>query len=102
MATITINIPVDKEQWVLDGLALAYDYQENIENPLFDGEIPEDPIGNPRNIPNPESKAVFTRNKIVEYIKGVVKAYGADVVAANETLVDAKTAAADTVDADIT
>ena len=69
MATITINIPVDKEEWVLDGLALSYNYIENIENPLFDSELPEDPIENPFLIPNPQSKAAFVKEHIIEKLK---------------------------------
>ena len=69
MATININIPVDKEVWVLNGLALQYNYQETIENPLYDVGEPIDPITNPFSIPNPQSKAVFIKEHIMSNLK---------------------------------
>jgi hypothetical protein len=69
MATITINIPVDKEDWVLDGLAVSFNYQTDIPNPLFDDQLPEDPIENPLTIPNPVTKAGHAKAGIIEVIK---------------------------------
>jgi hypothetical protein len=65
MATITINIPVNKEAWVLGGFAIRYGYEVDLNNPNFDDriEIPnpayddqiaEDPDTNPTTIPNPD------------------------------------------------
>ena len=91
MATITINIPVDKEAWVLGGLSMRfgypdmvtnpnYDAQEFIPNPAYDDQIPEDPDTNPSTIPNPtydpalqianpQSKAAFVKENIIELLK---------------------------------
>jgi len=69
MATITINIPTDKVTWVLDGMALRYGYQTDIENPAFDHDLPEDPDTNPTTIPNPESKGAFAKRFVIMHIK---------------------------------
>jgi len=69
MATITINIPVDKEDWVLNGLALRYNYTDNVANPSFNNELPEDPITNPTTIPNPETKAQFVKARLIDHMK---------------------------------
>ena len=69
MTTITINIPADKEVWFLDGLALSYHYDDTIENPLHDNGIADNPITNPKRIDNPESKASFIKNYIINKLK---------------------------------
>ena len=69
MAQITINIPVDKEDWVLDGFAERFGYLVNVSNPLFDEGLPEDPDTNPLTIPNPESKQAFAKRMIIDLIK---------------------------------
>jgi len=72
MATITINIPVDKEEWVLNGLAIRYGHEDTIPNPLFDEELEEDSSTNPATIPNPQSKAQFAKARIIDHIKAEV------------------------------
>ncbi len=52
MATIKINIPTDKVDWVMDGFAIRFAYQEQIDMN-----------------PNPESKAAFTKRMIIHMIK---------------------------------
>lgn len=69
MATITINIPVDKEDWVLDGFAIRFGYQDLVANPAYDDQLPEDPITNPQTIDNPESKEAFAKRMIIHMIK---------------------------------
>jgi len=58
MATITINIPVDKEDAVLDAFAAFYSYQEFIGGS-----------------PNPQSKPAFAKEKIIDYMKQVYTSY---------------------------
>jgi hypothetical protein len=91
MAQITINIPVDKEDWVLDGWGAKFGYQTGVTNPSFDDrtdipnpayddQIPEDPETNPSTIPNPdydpnptitnpEVLPAFVKRMIIETIK---------------------------------
>ncbi len=69
MAKITINIPVDKEGWVLDGLALRFGYQDTVDNPNFDQIQPVDSETNPLKVPNPQSKAKFAKSMVIYMIK---------------------------------
>jgi hypothetical protein len=91
MATITITIPVDKEDWVLNGWGVRFGYQTgvtnpdfddrtHIPNPAYDDQIPEDPETNPSTIPNPdydpnpiitnpESLPAFVKRNIINIIK---------------------------------
>jgi hypothetical protein len=69
MATITINIPVDKEDWVLDGFALRFGYPLQVPNPDYDNEVPIDPVTNPVTIDNPETLPAFTKRMIIHLIK---------------------------------
>ena len=69
MATITINIPTDKEAWVLDGFAIRFSYQLQVENPDYDPEQPIDPVTNPQIIDNPETLPAFAKRMIIHMIK---------------------------------
>jgi hypothetical protein len=69
MATITINIPTDKETWVLDGFATRFGYPLQVANPAYDSEQPEDPILNPQTIDNPETLPAFAKRMIIHMIK---------------------------------
>lgn len=69
MATITINIPVDKEDWVLDGFAVRFGYPTQVPNPDYDDQIPVDPVTNPVMIDNPENKQAFAKRMIIHMIK---------------------------------
>ncbi len=69
MAKITINIPVDKEGWVLDGLALRFGYKDQVDNPDFDQVQPVDPETNPLKVPNPETKVKFAKSMVIYMIK---------------------------------
>ena len=69
MAKITINIPVGKEDWVMDGLALRFGYQETVDNPDFDHVKPVDPDANPLKVPNPETKVKFAKRMVIHMIK---------------------------------
>jgi len=69
MANITINIPDDKLPWVVDGFAKRFNYQEQVPNPDFDPEQPEDPVTNPLMIDNPEGKAAFAKKMLIHMIK---------------------------------
>ena len=69
MATVTINIPVDKEDWVIDGLAFRFGYSVLINNPDFRPEEPVDPDTNPQTIPNTQTKVEFAKAMIIAMIK---------------------------------
>ena len=69
MAQLIINIPEDKKDWVLDGMALRYGYDSSIANPLFDDQLAVDPSTNPLFIVNPQSKAAFAKETLIEHIK---------------------------------
>ena len=68
MANITITIPDNYVQDVLDAFAYIYRYQEMIEDP--DG-VPGPPDGEIPKIPNPESKAAFAKRMNANYIKEI-------------------------------
>jgi len=90
MATITINIPTNKVDWVLDGFAIRFAYQETVNNPDFDSEIPVDPETNPQTIDNPETLPAFAKRMIIHMIKSEANvghnqtSLAADAVIANE------------------
>lgn len=92
MATITINIPVDKEQWVLDGFKIRFNYQEQVDNPDFDSQQPVDAVTNPLTIPNPESLEAFAKRMIIHMIKSEAN------VGHNQVSMEANAVIANTVD----
>ena len=69
MATITINIPTDKEDWVLDGFAIRFGYPAMVDNPDYDDQLPVDPETNPLTIDNPETLQAFAKRMIIHMIK---------------------------------
>lgn len=90
MAELIINIPDDKLDYILEGLAIRFGYPPEVQNPEFnpymvdnpdyDPEKPEDPETNPILIPgegyngvesveNPQSKKDFAKERIIEFIK---------------------------------
>ena len=92
MATITINIPTDKEDWVLDGFAIRLGYSPQVPNPTYDPGEPTDPITNPETIDNPETKPQFTKRMIIHIIKTEAN------TGHNQTSMDANAVIANTVD----
>ena len=62
MATITINIPVDKEQYVIDGICAHFSYQTDIEDPENPGTL----------IPNPMTEQQFCKFLLIETMKNWV------------------------------
>lgn len=60
--TISINIPDAKLPAIITAFTTLYGYQDNVtENEVV--------------VPNPESKAQFTKRKIIEHLKEVVSSY---------------------------
>lgn len=57
---VTINIPDDKKDGVIEAFASAYNYRETIG---------EDVKGEP--IPNPQSKGQFAKGQVLKFIKNV-------------------------------
>ena len=63
MAKITIDIPDAVKDRVLNAISKAKGYHEMVDDPVNSEEM----------IANPQSKAEFVKNHLVEYIKGLVK-----------------------------
>jgi hypothetical protein len=63
MATITINIPDNVLQRVVNGVAVAHGYQERIP----------DPANPDATIPNPQTRAQFAKAMLVKFVKDSVK-----------------------------
>lgn len=70
MAKITIDIPDDVIQEVLNAYAFRFNYQETIYNPEYDRDLPEDE-NNPMSILNPESKALFAKRMLIDQVRNV-------------------------------
>lgn len=62
MAIIKLNIPDNRLQALIQAFATMYHYQDLIQNPAN----PEVEM-----IPNPQSKAAFAKQKIVEHLKDI-------------------------------
>ena len=62
-ASFTITIPDDKVQDVIEAYCKQYGYRETLEDGL----------------PNPETKAQFTKRQIRRYIRDVYTAYKTDL-----------------------
>lgn len=69
MAQLIIDIPAQDETWTFDGIKKRYGYQDNIPNPAYDDQIPEDPTTNPSTIVNPQSIEDFTKEQLIEILK---------------------------------
>tara|TARA_R100000426_G_C4720685_1_gene71974 strand:- start:134 stop:430 length:297 start_codon:yes stop_codon:yes gene_type:complete len=91
MAQFSIEIADADVDRVMNAVAANYNWPENVENPDFDlsEEVSET---NPKTIPNPEDKYVFTNR--------MVRAFLSDHVRAHETKV-AKKAAEDAINTSI-
>lgn len=69
--SITITIQDDaKAILLLDAFCIRFSYQSDIPNPLFDDQLPIDPIENPLTIPNPETKKNFVKRLTIEWWRG--------------------------------
>lgn len=64
---ITITIPDDKKEAIVDAFALQYGYQDTIPNPDYSPETKE----SLETITNPSSKEAFAKNILVSFIKQV-------------------------------
>jgi hypothetical protein len=63
MANVTITIPDDRLQRVLNKFAIAHGYQVNIPDPTTPGQ----------RIPNPQTRAQFLKAQIIKFIQESVK-----------------------------
>lgn len=63
MAQITLNIPNNKIDLILSAITETYNYSEFITDE--NGDL----------IPNPISKAEFSKGVLINYIKDIVKGY---------------------------
>ena len=66
---ITLTIPTEKVDIIIDTFCLKFNYQENISQ--FDPSTGE-PIGTE---PNPESKGAFTKRMFIQVLKREMKEY---------------------------
>ena len=74
MAQFAINIPDDQVGRVVDAMCSVYGYSDSIDNPNFDGSIPESEV-NSRSIPNPEARGQFANRKVREFLIENVRAH---------------------------
>lgn len=79
---ITITIDDADVQWIKDGLVAKLNYQEQIDNPNFDPELPVDPVTNPEFIDNPVPVNQFLKSEIIKFIK-VQATLGHNILASN-------------------
>lgn len=64
--SITITIQDDaKAVLLLNAVCFRFGYQDDIPNPLFDDQLPIDPIENPETIPNPQTKKQFVKEQTI-------------------------------------
>lgn len=75
MAQIVIPIPDTIAARVLLAFSNSYGYQTEIPNPAW---TPESGPEIPQLIPNPITRLVFSRSKLLDHIKDVVKASEAE------------------------
>jgi len=74
MAQFAINIPDSHVGRVVEAMCSVYGYSDSIDNPNFDGSIPESEA-NPRAISNPESRGQFANRKVREFLIENVRAH---------------------------
>ena len=60
---------------VITAMCANYNYKPEVPNPNFDPELPVDPVTNPENIPNPETRYQFTNRMGREYLMNNTVAY---------------------------
>ena len=75
MAQFSIAIADEDVNRVMDAVASNYGWEENVQNPNFDPNQPEDPATNPETIQNPENKYVFTNRIVRQFLSEHVAAY---------------------------
>lgn len=90
MATLSFTIPDEHLAGVVEAFAVKFGYQAQIQDPAVTDGI--------STIPNPQTKAAFAKEKMVQHIRFIYIKYKADVdaEAAIQTAKDAATADADT------
>ncbi len=71
MASITFTIPAGEATRVLDAFAAYHNYQDNVSNPAYDPDVDPPEL---QTIANPQTKAQFTKSKIIDFVKESVKA----------------------------
>jgi len=78
MPSVIFTYPDELQELVHNAACSQYGYLEEIDNPEFN---PEEIISesNPQMIPNSVSKSEFTRQVVIDFISGVVKAYSVTV-----------------------
>ena len=74
MAQFAIDIPDSHVGRVVEAMCSVCGYSDSIDNPNFDGSIPESEA-NPRAIPNPEARGQFANRKVREFLIENVRAH---------------------------
>lgn len=72
MAVISLDIGTNANR-IANAFAVAYGYQDNVPDPANPGAM----------IPNPDTKAVFTKKKIADFIRNTVIAVEAEKAASD-------------------
>tara|TARA_B100001939_G_C16866340_1_gene584279 strand:+ start:637 stop:936 length:300 start_codon:yes stop_codon:yes gene_type:complete len=75
MAVFSVQIDDADVARVLDAVAANYGRSDQIDNPDFNPELDEDPVSNPLQIDNPESKSVFANRMVRKFLSDHVAAY---------------------------
>ena len=66
--SVTITIQNDAKAIILlDAFCYRFGYQEDVPNPAFDDQQPEDPQTNPLTIPNPQTKKSFLKEMTIDW-----------------------------------
>jgi hypothetical protein len=87
---LIIKIPDDKKDYIIEGICLNHKYENIIGNPDFNPGEPIDPITNPVNLPNPETKGEYAKKAVILMMKNsVIDGYVFAQVAIEKTAVDA-------------
>jgi hypothetical protein len=71
MTQVTITIPDDVKDRVLDGFSYSRGYEDTISNPGYDSDNPRSPL----TIPNPESKLEFVKRTLIQILTESVMSY---------------------------
>jgi len=73
--TVEFKLVLNKTQAArtVAAFTATYGYQPTITD--LEGGKPADPESEGKEIPNPESEGAFTKRKLVEHVKNVVKSY---------------------------
>lgn len=92
MPKITLDIPADQMERVINALCKKYGYKEKVKKP----DVPQ-LMNRPEDFENnPESRAQFAKRMIIQLIKGIVKS-----IEVNDAIRSANKVASDKVESEL-